>query len=71
MCADVPRLRISRLRTPSIPAFVGRFGICAQSGAECNSSELRGPLLRLFLGLRSSSSERLRQLCIFQALERP
>eukprot|EP00969_Alexandrium_andersonii_P353020 15438930-Alexandrium_andersonii.AAC.1 len=41
---------ISRFRTPSIPAFVRRFGISARSGAERTPRELRGPILRLFLG---------------------
>eukprot|EP00969_Alexandrium_andersonii_P112973 4993507-Alexandrium_andersonii.AAC.1 len=39
----------SRLRTPSSPAFVGRFGICAQDRAERTPRELRGPDLRPFL----------------------
>eukprot|EP00969_Alexandrium_andersonii_P168502 7447419-Alexandrium_andersonii.AAC.1 len=36
----------SRLRSPSLPSFVGRRGVCANSGAECTLSELRGPLSR-------------------------
>eukprot|EP00969_Alexandrium_andersonii_P232352 10259163-Alexandrium_andersonii.AAC.1 len=33
---------ISRPRTPSGPAFVGRFGLSAQTGAERTPRELRG-----------------------------
>eukprot|EP00969_Alexandrium_andersonii_P331303 14643250-Alexandrium_andersonii.AAC.1 len=41
--------------------LVGRFGICAKSGAECTPRELRGQILRPSLGPRSSSFERLKQ----------
>eukprot|EP00969_Alexandrium_andersonii_P042285 1854747-Alexandrium_andersonii.AAC.1 len=43
---------ILRLRTPSSTAFVGGFGICAKKHAERTPRELRGPILRPFLGPR-------------------
>eukprot|EP00969_Alexandrium_andersonii_P372961 15482914-Alexandrium_andersonii.AAC.1 len=49
---------MARPRNLSVPAFVSRFGICAHSAA------LQAPDLRLPLGPRSSSSERLKQCCI-------
>eukprot|EP00969_Alexandrium_andersonii_P354500 15442291-Alexandrium_andersonii.AAC.1 len=39
-CAIV---RFSHLRTPSSPAFLGRFGICTNNGAERTSRERREP----------------------------
>eukprot|EP00969_Alexandrium_andersonii_P183440 8105873-Alexandrium_andersonii.AAC.1 len=39
--------------------FFGRFGICANSGAESTPPELQGSTLRPFLGPRSSGFERL------------
>eukprot|EP00969_Alexandrium_andersonii_P111340 4916441-Alexandrium_andersonii.AAC.1 len=50
---------------------MGRFGICAKSGAERTPRELRGPILRSVLGPRSSGSERLKQLCMFQVHRAP
>eukprot|EP00969_Alexandrium_andersonii_P139767 6182873-Alexandrium_andersonii.AAC.1 len=47
-------IAISRPRTHSRPVSVGRFGICAESGAECTLRELRGSILRPLLGPRSS-----------------
>eukprot|EP00969_Alexandrium_andersonii_P294671 13025353-Alexandrium_andersonii.AAC.1 len=41
---------MSRLWTPSIPPFVGSFGICGRHGAERTYREPRGPNLRPFLG---------------------
>eukprot|EP00969_Alexandrium_andersonii_P138544 6127066-Alexandrium_andersonii.AAC.1 len=45
-------LAMSRLSTPSITRFATRFGICARHGAERTPQELRGPILRPFLGPR-------------------
>eukprot|EP00969_Alexandrium_andersonii_P020823 909738-Alexandrium_andersonii.AAC.1 len=45
-------------------ALVGRFGIGANNCAQCTLRELRGPILRPFLGLCGSSSERLPHLCM-------
>eukprot|EP00969_Alexandrium_andersonii_P302433 13369173-Alexandrium_andersonii.AAC.1 len=45
--------------------FVSRFGICANHGAERTLPELRGPILRRFLGPRSSRFERLEQFSHF------
>eukprot|EP00969_Alexandrium_andersonii_P116158 5136651-Alexandrium_andersonii.AAC.1 len=42
---------------PSRPAFVGRLGICANNGAERTPRELREPMLRSFLGPRSSRAD--------------
>eukprot|EP00969_Alexandrium_andersonii_P021005 918018-Alexandrium_andersonii.AAC.1 len=50
---------------------VVRFGICARSGAERIPRKLRVPLLRPFLGPRSSSSECLKQCCVSDAGFRP
>eukprot|EP00969_Alexandrium_andersonii_P368444 15472928-Alexandrium_andersonii.AAC.1 len=41
--------------------FAGRFGICANTGAESTRQELQGPILRPCLGPRSSRFERLDQ----------
>eukprot|EP00969_Alexandrium_andersonii_P314604 13897876-Alexandrium_andersonii.AAC.1 len=40
-----------------MPSFVGRFGICASSCAECTPRELREPLSRPLLGPRSSRAD--------------
>eukprot|EP00969_Alexandrium_andersonii_P174435 7712347-Alexandrium_andersonii.AAC.1 len=56
-----------RLRTPRAAAFVGRFGICMGKCAEHTPRELQGPMSRSFPGPRSSSSEGLKQFCMFQA----
>eukprot|EP00969_Alexandrium_andersonii_P227916 10065534-Alexandrium_andersonii.AAC.1 len=55
------------VRLPARPSarFVGRLGICANNGAECAPPELRGSILRPFLGPRSSSFERLTQVHVF------
>eukprot|EP00969_Alexandrium_andersonii_P180533 7978856-Alexandrium_andersonii.AAC.1 len=37
-------IAISRPRTPSRLAFVGRFGVCANKGAESTSRGLQGPI---------------------------
>eukprot|EP00969_Alexandrium_andersonii_P008308 361886-Alexandrium_andersonii.AAC.1 len=52
---------MSRPRTPSRPSFVGRSGICARNAAERTPQELRVPMLRPFLGPRSSRLERLKR----------
>eukprot|EP00969_Alexandrium_andersonii_P353610 15440297-Alexandrium_andersonii.AAC.1 len=59
------------LRTRRAAAFVGRFGICTNNGADTTPWELLGPILKSFLGPRSSSSERLKQFCIFQVARAP
>eukprot|EP00969_Alexandrium_andersonii_P025561 1116321-Alexandrium_andersonii.AAC.1 len=59
-------MAISRPRTPSRPAFVGRFGSCAKDRAERTPRELRGAMLRPFLGPRSSSFERLKRCCVLR-----
>eukprot|EP00969_Alexandrium_andersonii_P313226 13839066-Alexandrium_andersonii.AAC.1 len=41
-----------------LAGFVGRFGICAKNGADHTPPELRGSVLKQFLGPRSSSLER-------------
>eukprot|EP00969_Alexandrium_andersonii_P111309 4914510-Alexandrium_andersonii.AAC.1 len=55
----------SRPVTPSRPAFVGRFGICTENGAECSLRELRAPNLRPLLVPRSSSFGRLKRFLPF------
>eukprot|EP00969_Alexandrium_andersonii_P325209 14369627-Alexandrium_andersonii.AAC.1 len=62
---------LGRLRTPRTVAFIGRFGICMKDGAERTPRELQGPLLRSFSGPRSSSSESLKQSCMFQLPRAP
>eukprot|EP00969_Alexandrium_andersonii_P179892 7951532-Alexandrium_andersonii.AAC.1 len=57
-----------RDRTPSIPAFIGGFGICANNGAERTPRELGGPILRPRLGPRSSRFERVKRFCMLQVL---
>eukprot|EP00969_Alexandrium_andersonii_P219373 9688607-Alexandrium_andersonii.AAC.1 len=59
-------LRPSQPRAVSSPAVVGRFGICVKSAAERPLRELRGPILRPFLGPRSSRFERLTRFRIFR-----
>eukprot|EP00969_Alexandrium_andersonii_P325685 14390281-Alexandrium_andersonii.AAC.1 len=41
---DLAISRFRDLRTPSRPAFVGRFGISTKNGAERTPRELRGPI---------------------------
>eukprot|EP00969_Alexandrium_andersonii_P278303 12302425-Alexandrium_andersonii.AAC.1 len=48
---------------PKQPHFAVRFGICANSGAKSTPLELQGSTLRPFLGPRSSSFERPKQVC--------
>eukprot|EP00969_Alexandrium_andersonii_P354369 15442007-Alexandrium_andersonii.AAC.1 len=59
----------SRPRTPSITAFVGGFWICAKNGADRTPRELRGPILRPFLGPRNSRCERLKRSCILRMVD--
>eukprot|EP00969_Alexandrium_andersonii_P175190 7748124-Alexandrium_andersonii.AAC.1 len=47
--------------SPSIPTVVARFGSGANDYAEFTPRVLWGPVLRPFLGPRSSSPERLAQ----------
>eukprot|EP00969_Alexandrium_andersonii_P150824 6669451-Alexandrium_andersonii.AAC.1 len=51
-------LRFRGSGPPSIPAFVGGFGIHTKSGVECTGWEIRGLVSRPLLGLRSSGFER-------------
>eukprot|EP00969_Alexandrium_andersonii_P147261 6511860-Alexandrium_andersonii.AAC.1 len=44
---------------------ISGFGTCANTCEERTPRELRGPVLRPFLGPRSSSSERLKHSCAF------
>eukprot|EP00969_Alexandrium_andersonii_P016605 727857-Alexandrium_andersonii.AAC.1 len=46
--------------------FISRFGICAKNSAERTPPELQKPMLRPFLGPRSSSVERLKPCCAFR-----
>eukprot|EP00969_Alexandrium_andersonii_P030850 1346782-Alexandrium_andersonii.AAC.1 len=55
---------MSRLRSPSIPALVGRFGTYAEKSAERTAWAPRRPMLRPLLGPHSSSSECLEQCCM-------
>eukprot|EP00969_Alexandrium_andersonii_P111815 4938340-Alexandrium_andersonii.AAC.1 len=48
-----------------MPAFVRRFRICAGHRSEGTHRELRRPVLRPFLGPRSSSLERLKRCLMF------
>eukprot|EP00969_Alexandrium_andersonii_P321087 14187976-Alexandrium_andersonii.AAC.1 len=47
--------------------LIGRFGICAHSGAERTPPELRGSILRPLRGPRSSSFERLKLFRTFRS----
>eukprot|EP00969_Alexandrium_andersonii_P323059 14274417-Alexandrium_andersonii.AAC.1 len=60
---DPPPLEAPPARQPA--RFVGGIGIRAKKGAERTPRELREPTLRPFLGPRSSSFERLKQVRIF------
>eukprot|EP00969_Alexandrium_andersonii_P317976 14045965-Alexandrium_andersonii.AAC.1 len=53
-----------------MPVFGGGVGVCAENASERTSRELRGPMLRLFLGPRSSSFERLEHLGMFGRADR-
>eukprot|EP00969_Alexandrium_andersonii_P086828 3829409-Alexandrium_andersonii.AAC.1 len=46
--------RFRDLGSPSIHAFVGRFGFCTGTCRAHTPRELRGPILRPLLGPRSS-----------------
>eukprot|EP00969_Alexandrium_andersonii_P002258 98559-Alexandrium_andersonii.AAC.1 len=50
----VPRVGDFATSGPPRPAFVGGFGIRARKGAERTPWELRGQMLKSFVGPRSS-----------------
>eukprot|EP00969_Alexandrium_andersonii_P172159 7610222-Alexandrium_andersonii.AAC.1 len=55
----------TRLGTSRTAPFVVRFGINVNSGAERTPRDHQVSMLRPFLGLRSSSFERLKHCCVF------
>eukprot|EP00969_Alexandrium_andersonii_P273805 12102095-Alexandrium_andersonii.AAC.1 len=57
-----PRNPVGTSRTAPL---VVRSGISTNDDAERTIRELRGSILRPFLGPRSSSFERLQQVCMF------
>eukprot|EP00969_Alexandrium_andersonii_P164011 7248688-Alexandrium_andersonii.AAC.1 len=60
---------MSRPRTPSITHFVRGVGLCANNRTDRTLQELRGPHLRSFLGLRSSSVEYPKRCCVLRMVD--